>query len=399
MTSTAPSAVSVSDASADRTLIDDPGLGARKNGGRWSRREQGSTTTITLSGDWVAREDGVEIGVGGRNLGPDVRSISFESTGLGRWDSGLIAFLLSFRAAASERDIAFEPAGLPEAAQRLLALVAPPGSPPPRGPRAPMLDRTGLWAMSAAAEAAETAALVGNIFLRGAMAVRGRAAMRGRDLIDTMYGTGAAALPLVALVNVLMGGILAFIGVTELQTLGAGVYVADLVAIGMVREMAPLMTAIIICGRTGAAFAANIAAMQGAEEIDALRAVGIPVFDYLILPRVLALTAMMPLLYVFGCVVGIIGGLIVGAMTLGVSTTSFLVMAQQSLTLGFLALGLAKSVAFGAVIAVVSLRVGLRAGRNAAAVGAAATSAVVAGIVGVIALDAVIDLCASVLGI
>jgi phospholipid/cholesterol/gamma-HCH transport system permease protein len=253
--------------------------------------------------------------------------------------------------------------------------------------------------MAVAAEARETAALIGDIVLRSGVALRGKAAMRGGDLIDNLHGAGAAALPLVAIVNVLMGGILAFIGATELRDLGAGIYVANLVAIGMVREMAPMMTAIIMCGRTGAAFAANIAAMQGAEEIDALRAMGIPVFDYLILPRVLALTAMMPLLYVFGAVMGIAGGLVVGAMTLGLPTTAFLVAAQQSLTLVFLSIGLAKSVAFGVVIAVVALRVGLRADRNAAAVGAAATSAVVVGIVGVIAVDALIDLCANVLAI
>jgi phospholipid/cholesterol/gamma-HCH transport system permease protein len=395
-----PSALAAASGPAPEQSSSDPrDVSPPKKGAHWSARADGETTSITLKGDWIARTDGVVEGIGERNLGPGVRTIRFDATGLGRWDSALIAFLLSIRDTAKQRDIAFETDGLPASAQRLLALVAPPGPVPRQAPRTPLLERTGLWAMSVAAETGETSALVGNIILRGAMAFRGRAAMRGRDLIDTMYGAGATALPLVAVVNVLMGGILAFIGVTELQALGAGVYVADLVAIGMVREMAPLMTAIIMCGRTGAAFAANIAAMQGAEEIDALRAVGIPVFDYLILPRVVALTAMMPLLYVFGCVVGIIGGLIVGAMTLGVPVTSFLVMAQQSLTLGFLGIGLFKSVAFGAVIAIVALRVGLRAGRNAAAVGNAATSAVVAGIVGVIALDAVIDLCANVLGI
>ena len=391
--------LAASDPSPDRSTSGLREVSSPNKGAHLSAHADGETSTITLKGDWNARADGVVEGIAERNLGPDVRTIRFDATGLGRWDSALIAFLLSFRNAAKQRDIAFEADGLPVSAQRLLALIAPSGTPPQHAPRARLLDLTGLWAISVAAEAVETSALVGNIILRGSMALRGRAAMRVGDLIDTMYGAGAAALPLVAVVNVLMGGILAFIGVTELQALGAGVYVADLVAIGMVREMAPLMTAIIMCGRTGAAFAANIAAMQGAEEIDALRAVGIPVFDYLILPRVVALTAMMPLLYVFGCVVGIIGGLFVGAMTLGVPTTSFLVMAQQSLTLGFLGIGLFKSIAFGAVIAIVALRVGLRAGRNAAAVGNAATSAVVAGIVGVIALDAVIDLCANVLGI
>jgi phospholipid/cholesterol/gamma-HCH transport system permease protein len=163
--------------------------------------------------------------------------------------------------------------------------------------------------------------------------------------------------------------------------------------------MAALMTAIIMAGRTGGAYAANVAAMQGGEEIDALVAMGIPVFDYLILPRLLALTAMMPILYLYGCLVGAVGGLCVGAATLHVTATSFFVEAQHSLSGSQFALGLAKSLSFGAFIAVSSCRVGLRADRSSAAVGNAATTAVVIGIVGVIALDAVFDICASVLRI
>jgi phospholipid/cholesterol/gamma-HCH transport system permease protein len=203
----------------------------------------------------------------------------------------------------------------------------------------------------------------------------------------------------VTVVNLLVGGILAFIGATELRTFGAGGYVANLVSVGMVREMAALMTAIIMAGRTGGAYAANIAAMQGGEEIDALKAFGIPVFDYLVLPKILALTAMMPILYLYGCAVGIMGGLVVGAATLGMTPMSFFIHARDSLSVTQLDLGLAKSVAFGAFIALVACRVGIRAGRAAADVGNAATSAVVAAIVGVIALDAVFDLCANALRI
>ncbi len=126
---------------------------------------------------------------------------------------------------------------------------------------------------------------------------------------------------------------------------------------------------------------------------------GIPVFDYLILPKVLALSAMMPILYLYGCLIGIFGGLCVGAETLHVTPMSFFVEAQKSLTAAQFGLGLAKSLCFGAFIAIVACRVGLRAKRNAAAVGAAATTAVVVSIVGVIALDAAFDLCASVLGV
>lgn len=372
---------------------------ASAEGRGWRAAVDGSAASISLSGDWIARTDGVETGAAHLILEPRVRSLSFDTSDLGHWDSGLITFLLGLRDLAKERDVAFDAAGLPKPAQQLLRLVADPvaRAPSPESP-SPVED-IGLWAILVCTELAEAAALVGNVFLRTAGALGRKGSLKADNLFDVVYAAGAQALPIVTVVNLLTGGILAFIGVTELRQLGAGIYVANLVALGMVREMGALMTAIIICGRTGGAYAANIAAMQGAEEIDALRAFGIPVFDYLILPRVLALTWMMPLLFIYGCAVGIVGGLFVGALTLGVPATSFFVAAQQSLTLAQLGFGLAKSLAFGALIAIVACRVGLRANRSAAAVGTAATSAVVACIVGVIALDALFDLCANVLGI
>jgi phospholipid/cholesterol/gamma-HCH transport system permease protein len=365
----------------------------------WKTDVDGATARVALSGDWVARTDGVESGVADQVIGPGVRALQFDTAQLGHWDSGLIAFLASLRDAAKTDGVAFDDEGLPKPAQRLLQLLSAPKANPPSEPRTPALDRIGLWAINIWTDGAAAVALVGNMLLRGAAALCGAAAMRGSDLIEAMYAAGVGALPIVAVVGLLVGGILAFIGATELSKFGAGLYVANLVAIGMVREMAALMTAIIMAGRTGGAYAAQIAAMEGAEEIDALRALGVPIFDYLILPKVLALSAMMPILYLFGCLIGIFGGLCVGAATLHVSAVSFFVEAQKALTGSQFALGLAKSLCFGAFIAVVACHVGLRAKRSAAAVGAAATTAVVIGIVGVIALDAVIDLCASALGV
>jgi len=166
----------------------------------------------------------------------------------------------------------------------------------------------------------------------------------------------------------------------------------------MVREMVPLMTAIIMSGRTGGAYAAHIATMLGNEEIDALRVIGIPVNDYLILPRLLALTGMMPLLYLYGCAVGIFGGFVVAVAMLNVSQRGFIDEVSHAVAGGQVVFGLSKSVAFGALIAIVGCRAGLRAGRSAADVGQAATKAVVAGIVGVIALDAIFAICANALG-
>jgi phospholipid/cholesterol/gamma-HCH transport system permease protein len=374
-------------------------LKAKTESRKWTAKRDGATVLVALSGDWVARTDGVDSDAPQELIKPGVRGLTFDTAKLGHWDSALLAFLLDLRHAAGQADVAFHHEGLPMPAQRLLKLasdgvVTSPAEPPTR-----FLDRTGLWAIAIWTEGVEVTALVGNLLLRGAAALRGRAAMRAGDLVEAMFDAGLAALPIITLVGLLVGGILAFIGATELSKFGAGVYVANVVSIGMVREMAALMTAIIMAGRTGGAYAANIAAMQGREEIDALRAMGLPLFDYLILPRVLALTAMMPILYLYGCLVGIFGGLCVGAATLHVSATSFFIEAQRSLSGSQFALGLAKSLCFGGFIAIIACRVGLRADRSAAAVGHAATTAVVIGIVGVIALDAVFDLVASVLGI
>jgi phospholipid/cholesterol/gamma-HCH transport system permease protein len=242
------------------------------------------------------------------------------------------------------------------------------------------------------------AALIGAACVRSGAALRGQSSMRGCDLLDCMKGAGPAALPIVTVVNVLVGGILAFVGAIQLHPFGADVYVASLVGIAVVREMAALMTAIIMSGRTGGAYAANIATMQGNEELDALRAIGIPLFDYLILPRFLALTAMMPILYLYGCAVGIFGGFVVAVATLNLSPISFITETRAAVSLSQFGLGLAKSLAFGALIAIAGCRIGLRAGRSAADVGQATTAAVVTSVVGVIALDAVFAVCANALG-
>ena len=195
-----------------------------------------------------------------------------------------------------------------------------------------------------------------------------------------------------------MGAILAFTGAVQLRQFGAERYVVDLVGVAVAREMAAVMTAIVMAGRTGGAYAAQIAAMEANEEIDALRVVGISVPDYLVLPRVTAMIAMMPLLYVYGCAIGLLGGLLVGLLTLDLSASAWLAQLRWAVEFYQFEIGLCKSVAFGAVVALCGCYVGLRAGRNAAEVGRAATSAVVVGIIGVIAVDAVFAVCTNALG-
>ncbi|WP_407927972.1 MlaE family ABC transporter permease [Belnapia arida] len=231
-------------------------------------------------------------------------------------------------------------------------------------------------------------ALFGGLLLALPAALRGSVRARRSDFVDALAEAGYRALPIVTVVNFLVGGILAFVGAVQLVRFGAGIYVANLVGIAVVREMAAVMTAIVMAGRTGASFAARLATMQGNEEVDALVVLGISPVEHLVLPRAAALTITLPLLYLYGCAVGLLGGLAVSALLLDVGTAAFVGQLREALNADQFVIGFVKCLAFGAFLGVTSCHVGLRAGRSAAEVGRATTSAVVIGIVGIIAIDA-----------
>jgi len=369
---------------------------------------QEANATLRLTGDWIARESGLRVEKAGDVLvqADGIRRLSFDASSLGRWDSAIIIFVQVLREAAAQHPgnpptIELDESGLPEAARRLLALAAS-ETPEPEGekPAPPSLPyRVGRRTIARWATFVEAAALVGDTVLRGLAFTFGRARARAVDVLQMMREAGVGALAIVTIVNGLIGGILAFVGAVQLRRFGADIFVADLVGIALVREMAAVMTAIVMAGRTGGAYAAQIATMQGNEEIDALKAFGIPVFDYLVLPRIIALVAMMPLLYIYACAVGLLGGLVVSVSVLDLTTTAYIEETRRAITATHFLIGLSKSVAFGALVALAGCYIGLRAGRSAADVGKAATSAVVAGIIGVIALDAIFAICANALNI
>jgi phospholipid/cholesterol/gamma-HCH transport system permease protein len=293
----------------------------------------------------------------------------------------------------------FDESGLPAATRRLLALLrTEPQSPATVRAHVGMVERVGEWALARWSDGAALATLVGEAVLRAAPALRGKVRTRAGELLNMIYDTSAAALPMVALVNILVGAIVAFVGGIQLRRLGAEVYVSNLIGVTEVREMAPLITAIVMSGRTGSAYAAEIAAMQGSEEIDALRALGISIFDYLVLPRLAALAAMMAPLCAYAGALGILGGSAVAVCMMHISEGTFTINLLDAVTGTDVILGLVKSIAFGSWIALAGCRIGLGAGQSATDVGRAATSAAVCGIVGVIALDALFDVCAEALG-
>ncbi len=229
--------------------------------------------------------------------------------------------------------------------------------------------------------------------------LRFRARMRWRDFWVVVQSNSSGALPIVTLISFMVGLIIAFLGAVVLRRLGAGYYVSYLVGYGMLREMAALMTGIIMAGRTGAAFAAELGSMKITEEIDALRTLGVSPIDHLVLPRILGIFVMMPLLTIYAVFIGILGGLLVAVTMLDLSATQFLGGLLTPLTLSDGLLGIFKGTVFGLIIGIAGCMRGMQTDSDASAVGRAATSAVVTGITWIIVATAVIDWLAALLGV
>jgi phospholipid/cholesterol/gamma-HCH transport system permease protein len=250
------------------------------------------------------------------------------------------------------------------------------------------------------ADAVQTAlAFLGDGALSFARFVTGRARYRRVDLMIVLQACGAEALPIVTLISVLVGMILAFVGAVQLQRFGAEIYVADLVAIAMVREMGCIMTGIIMAGRTGSGFAAELGTMKVTQEIDALTTLGISPMDFLVLPRLLALSIMMPLLCIYSDLLGIIGGGLVSAGMLDITPVMYWNETLQALSLKSYFMGIGKSVIFGVIVALTGCLRGMQSGNSSSAVGDAATSAVVTSIVLIVVADGLFAVVFNVLGI
>jgi len=247
---------------------------------------------------------------------PNVQRITFDTTELTHWDSGLLTFLIKVMDFCRGRKIQLDSDGLPHGVKRLLALASavPEKKDTGReGVREAFLPQIGSQVIKALSSAEEMLAFIGEAALAFVKLLAGRARLRRSDLVLIIQECGVDALPIVTLISVLIGLILAFVGAVQLKLFGAEIYIASLVAIGMTREMGAMMAAIIMAGRTGAAFAAQLGTMQVNEEIDALKTLGIAPMEFLVLPRMLALVLMMPMLCLYADLMGILGGLIVVA--------------------------------------------------------------------------------------
>ncbi|MGD0231126.1 MAG: ABC transporter permease [Syntrophorhabdales bacterium] len=311
-------------------------------------------------------------------------------------------FLVDVVGICLKRHIDLEREGLPQGVQRLLTLAsAVPEAKGARkeGVRVSLLAGLGDKAVIAGSSFLDTVAFVGEVTAGLARMITGRARFRHSDLWLTIQESGNQALPIVSLISLLVGLILAFVGSMQLKVFGAQIYVADLVGVAMVRAMGAIMAGIIMAGRTGASFAAQIGTMQVNEEIDALKTAGISPIDFLVLPRVVALALMMPLLALYADLMGVLGGLIVGVTGLNLDVVQYYNETKHGVTLTNVGIGVFSGFVFGILIAVAGCLRGMQCGRSASAVGDATRSAVVTSIVSIIVATAIITVVCDVLGI
>ncbi len=367
-------------------------------------RPTDDTLIVFLSGRWKVDQGLPSAAEVEEQLdsGPSIKRLGLEVRDLAGWDSALVTFLLKLADLCSQRDIVFDKEGLPGGARRLLDLAS---EVPERedkrkkGAREGFLTRVGEATLEAGRSVREVFAFVGEATVALLKFLAGRASFRRSDLTQIMRECGFQALPIVSLLSLLVGMILGFLGAIQLKLFGAELYVADLVGIGMVRLMSPIVTGVIMAGRTGAAFAAHLGTMQVNEEIDALKTLGVSPMEFLVVPRMVALMVMMPLLCVYADLMGIVGGIIVGVGLPSISYAEYIVETRQAVTLTHFWIGLFQAVVFAALVALSGCLRGMQCGRSASAVGEAATSAVVTAIVAIVVATAIITIACNILGI
>jgi phospholipid/cholesterol/gamma-HCH transport system permease protein len=333
---------------------------------------------------------------------PRVRRLTFEAQEVMEWDSVLLTFLLKLEELGVRHQVEIDHSGLPQGVQRLLALAT--AVPERQGARRQagrenVLVRLGKRAFTAIDNTGELLTFVGQAALAFGKLLRGQARFRRVDLWLIMQECGAQALPIVSLISFLVGLILAFMGAVQLRQFGAQIYVADLVGLGMAREMGAMMTGIIMAGRTGAAFAARLGTMTVNQEIDALTTMGLPPMEFLVLPRMLALVVMVPLLCLYADLLGILGGALVGVWMLNLGFIQYYQETVYALRLTDFMAGLIKGGVFGVLVALAGCLRGMQCGRSASAVGEATTSAVVTGIVWIIVSEALLTVIYDILGV
>ena len=363
----------------------------------------GDQLVVGLGGTWQisAHLPGTTAVEAALDAPPAPQGIQFDSAAIEGWDSTVLTFLMGVEDAAEDRSIPVDHAGLPDGVRRLVELAR---AVPERGarseePKGSPLVRVGRLGMKVYDGALGELEFLGEVTRAFGAFLRGKARYRKSDLRLLIQQAGADALGIASLVSLLFGLILAFVGAVQLQQFGATIYVADLVGVGMVRDMAAFMTAIVVAGRSGAAYAAQIGTMKVTEEIDALRTTGISPIEFLVVPRVVALVLMMPLLTVYADLMGMFGGYLVGVGLLDISPLAYIQQTTSAVNMTHFIPGVLKGTVYGLLVALAGCKQGMAAGNSASAVGDAATRAVVNGVVAIIVACGVAQVISWVFGI
>jgi phospholipid/cholesterol/gamma-HCH transport system permease protein len=333
---------------------------------------------------------------------PKVQKITYDTSQIAGWDSSLLTFLIDITHLCTRAKISIDNAGLPDGVPQLLTIASAVPEKKDTGRDAAhetFLTRVGESATVFFQSAVDMLGFIGDAFVTFIKMFGGKTRFRGYDLVLLIRQCGADALPIVTLISLLVGLILAFVGAVQLAMFGAQIFVANLVGIAMVRVLAAVMTGVIMAGRTGAAFAAQLGTMQVNEELDALEVLGISPMEFLVLPRMLALILMMPLLCLYADLMGVLGGLIVAVTMLDINVMEYYNQTISAVRLNDLFIGLFQGAVFGVLVALTGCLRGMQCGRSASAVGLATTSAVVTGIISITIATAIITVLCSVLGI
>ncbi len=331
-----------------------------------------------------------------------IHQIKIQSSDIKRWDSVFLIFIIYIKKLCKDRGIECRTDELPQGVPNLLRLIA--AVPEVQGLRKEktkksVLFRLGELTLLNYANFCRQLEFLGELCLSFKRMLNRTARYRSSDVWLMIEECGPKALPIVTLISILVGLILAFVGAVQLSMFGAQLYIANLVGLGMAREMGAMMTAVIMAGRTGAAYAAQLGTMKVNEEIDALKTMGISPMDFLVLPRVVALVLMMPLLCLYADFMGILGGMVVGVGMLDLTFVEYYTQTKAALGMRDFNVGLFKSAVFGVLVAVAGCMRGMESGRSSSAVGEAATRAVVTGIVWIIVSDAILTVVYNALGV
>jgi phospholipid/cholesterol/gamma-HCH transport system permease protein len=359
---------------------------------------------VVIVGDWLldSQIPDLDLVLAQFGDGTQFKQLVFSTESLGRWDSLLMTELIKLITYSEEKGISVDTKTLPSGIQGLLSLVS--AVPERAGVRrqsidVPWLEVVGNSGLRLQSDVNALIVFIGNLTLSVSAFFRGKAHFRWVDLWRNIQDCGPSALPIITLISLLVGLILAFVGSVQLSLFGAQLYIADLVGLGMSREMGGLMTAVIMSGRTGAAYAAQLGTMQVNNEIDALETMGFNPMEFLVLPRVLALIFVMPLLCLYADLMGIIGGALVTVSFFEVSFVEYINRTINAIHMLDLSVGVFKCAVFGVLIALSGCMRGMQCGRSASEVGDATTSAVVTGIVFIVIADSLMTIICNRLGI